>query len=124
MNTNDLQNYFKNAALFDKLIWGVAGLLLIKWMLGPVSSYDGFMRLTGGTALWGVLLYAGAFLAIRLGLLKAFVSEKKVLLVLFGIYSFFVLFTAFMLELRNAQVQFLLSLVVIGLQIYAYRRQM
>lgn len=46
-------------------------MLLRKWMLGPVSGYDGGpnrtvgFRLTGGTALWGVLLYAGTFLAIR-----------------------------------------------------------
>ena len=127
VNRNDLQNYFKNLTLFDKLIWAVAGLLLLKWMLGPVSSYDGGQyrtvgfRLTGGTALWGVLLYSGAFLAIRLGLLKSFVSDKRALFILFGLCSFFILVTAFVLEQSNAQVQFLLSLAVVGLQVYAYR---
>jgi hypothetical protein len=122
MNKDKLKNYFIHAKYFDKLIWAVAGILLIKWLLGPVSSYNGFFRLTGGTALWAVVLYASLFVAIRLGLLASYVKEKIALLSLFGVYAFFILLTAFMLELRNAQVQFLLSLAVIGLQAYAYRQ--
>lgn len=131
---SSLLRYFNNLGKFDKLVLAVVGLLLIKWLLGPVSTFSGSQIFkikntsfgttntfyTGGVAMWGVLLYAGAFLAIRLGFIQSFFSEKKGLLILFGLCCVWVLFMAFFFELRYGQLQFLLSLAVIGLQIYAY----
>lgn len=124
MNKEKFQIYFKTATQFDMVIWAVAGLLLIKWMLGPVTINMSFYRETFGVTFWGFLLYVGAFLAIRLGLLTAYISEKKALLIMFGLCSFFIVFLALVLELRRpAPLQFLLSMAVIGLQTYAYRSE-
>lgn len=122
-----LSDYFNNLTKLDKLVWTVVGLLAIKWLLGPASSFSGSHGLnltfyTFRVPFWAVLFYAVAFLAIRLGFSKAFIGEKKAILILFGLCCVPLLIMILVVELQNAQVQFLLSLAVICLQIYAYRQ--
>lgn len=125
--TSLLSSYFNNLTKFDKLVWAVVGLLAIKWVLGPASSFSGShgLNLTFYTVrvpFWGVLFYAAAFLAIRLGFTKTFISDRKAILILFGLCCVPLLIMVLVVELQNAQIQFLLSLAVICLQIFAYRQ--
>ncbi len=124
-----IKKYFLNLSSNEKLIWGCAGILLLKCVLGDskvggpaYSSQAVFMVYTGGIAFWGVALYAVALLAIRMGWLKAYIAEKKSLLILYVVYSAWLAILAFSIELRGSQIQFVLSAAVIGLQFYAYSR--